>query len=378
MIIICATGTVATVSRELDWLVNPMLRVDQQNLPIAWAQMEREFRSVYPDGDLRYIEAPLYGNFAAIGLMYNDEKLMRRVFFDPYNGEVIGDLPWYASIQRFMRDLHRFLLIPFNVALYFVSGFGFLLLVSLITGLVVYRKWWRGFFRVRIDKGKRILFGDVHRLMGVWSIWFLIVIGVTGAWYFVERAGNDLNRAFVFSNGKMDAEASSDLPRNFIGLSRALELAKSEIPDLEVKLVIFPNAGKGPVTPFRIEGQVDTIMVRHRANQVLVNPLNGRVIEVWDSRTSPLSKRLFETADPLHFGDFGGMASKLVYFFFGFLTVAMSITGLWMWQRRNTRLQNKGLPYATMGVMRFVSIGIVTIALISGMIAIYIVTFRGV
>ena len=376
MIIICATGTVATVSRELDWLVNPMLRVEQQNLPIAWAQMERKFRSAYPHGDLRYIEAPIYGNFAAIGLMYNNEKIMRRVFFNPYSGAVIGDLPWYASVQRFMRDLHRFLLMPFNVALYFVSAFGFLLLVSLASGLIVYRKWWRGFFRLRLSKGKRILYGDYHRLMGVWSIWFLIVIGGTGAWYFVERAGNDLNRAFVFSSGKIDAEASYAVPSKVIDLSRALELARSEIPDLEVKLVIFPNSGNGPVTPFRIEGQVGTLLVRHRANQVLVNPLNGRVIEVWDSRTSPLSKRLFETADPLHFGDFGGLASKLVYFFFGLLTVAMSITGLWMWRRRNARLSDRGLPYDSMGVMRVVSIGIVTVALLSGIIAIYIVSFH--
>ena len=80
------------------------------------------------------------------------------------------------------------------------------MIASLITGLVVYKKWWLGWFRFRVNRTRRIFFGDLHRLAGIWSIWFLMIIGATGAWYFVERAGNDLNDAFIYPGPKIDVD----------------------------------------------------------------------------------------------------------------------------------------------------------------------------
>ena len=378
MIIICATGTLATVSRELDWLVNPMLRVDPLDKPIAWGEMIKNYQESYPEGDLSYIEAPLYRNFASVGLMINEDQLMRRVFFNPYTGEVLGDLPWYASIQRFLRDLHRFLLIPFGIGLYIVSSFGFVLIASLITGLVVYKKWWTGWFRLRVNRNRRIFFGDLHRLAGVWSIWFLMIIGATGAWYFVERAGNDLNDAFIYPGPKIDVDPQTTEKSPIISVDNAIATAKSKISDLDIKMIMLPRITKETVSPYRIEGQVNTLLVRNRANQVLVHPFKAEAIDVSDSRTSSLSKRLFESVDPLHFGDFGGLLSKLIYFSFGTLTVVMSLSGLWMWQRRNKALEEKGLAYQSMGPIKYISLGIVTGSIIVGSIAIYVVTFQGI
>jgi hypothetical protein len=44
-----------------------------------------------------------------------------------------------------------------------------------------------GFFKpVRTGHGSRIFWGDLHRLAGVWSIWFIAVISITGTWFLIQ------------------------------------------------------------------------------------------------------------------------------------------------------------------------------------------------
>ena len=90
-----------------------------------------------------------------------------------------------------MAQLHAYLLIPtWGYAI--VCSFAFFLLASLVTGLITYRKFWRGFFRKPRRRNLRTLMGDLHRLGGLWSIWFLVIMIDTGLWYFWIQVGEPL------------------------------------------------------------------------------------------------------------------------------------------------------------------------------------------
>ncbi len=374
MVVICATGTLATISHEIDWLINPMIRVDPMEAPIQWDEMQKNFEESHPSSRLSYLAAPLYPSFATIGLMQTKDGKNRRIFFNPYSGEIIGDLPWYASFQRVMRDLHRFLLIPINLSLYLVSSFGFVLLVSLITGLFVYKKWWSGFFKLRFRRSQRIFFGDSHRLLGVWSIPFLFVISLTGGFYFIERASADLNFRFYEPSPHISVKDQNSSIDHLITIESAISIAKQNIPGLEVSLVILPRITNARLLPYRISGQVGTILVRERANRVFINPIDGTSLSHFDSRNASLSERLYESADPLHFGNFSGLVSKVIYFLFGLFTVSMSITGMWMWKNRQLNREQRGLEVDDMGFWKPISLSVVGLGTISGLVAIVFYT----
>jgi len=52
--------------------------------------------------------------------------------------------------------------------MYVVTSLGFVLLLSLVTGLLAYKKFWRGLLRIpRWNRGARTLMGDLHRLAGL-------------------------------------------------------------------------------------------------------------------------------------------------------------------------------------------------------------------
>jgi len=105
-----------------------------------------------------------------------------------------------------------------------------------------------------------------------------------------------------------------------------------------------------------IVGDAGTLLVRERANRVYVDPARGEVLAVQRGTELPLMYRWVHTADPLHFGTFGGLATQLVWFVFGLLTSAMAFSGAWLWLKRTTKkLQSaKALSIAHGGLGRAV------------------------
>lgn len=81
-------------------------------------------------------------------------------------------------------------------------------------------------------------------------------------------------------------------------------------------------------------GQDRAWLVRDRANGVAIDGKSGRVLMTLDGRELTAHQRISEMADPLHFGTFGGLATKVIWFLFGTILTGMSVTGTIIYARR--------------------------------------------
>ena len=76
------------------------------------------------------------GRRAASALVAVPEGGFRAVWFDPYSGVVTGDTP-FITVGRFINILHTNLFLP-AIGRYVVNAFGLLMLISIVTGLIIY------------------------------------------------------------------------------------------------------------------------------------------------------------------------------------------------------------------------------------------------
>lgn len=146
MTFILFTGTLAVMSHEIDWLLQPSLRVAPSSVegPVAWARIA-ENAATYPGvAKANAIEAPTASAFAAKVTIKHADGSLGFLHAHPTTGVIQGEGPWVGA-QRVLRNMHRHLNLPVKYGVPIVSSLAFLLLVSLVTSFAVYKKWWRGF-----------------------------------------------------------------------------------------------------------------------------------------------------------------------------------------------------------------------------------------
>jgi len=338
MAVIVLSGAFATLGYELEWLFDPDLRVTPQDSRAAYPEMLRAVQAAFPDSAVTAIGGPEAPYLPAQAYISTPDDFLLKVYVDPYTARVLADKD-FMTIQRFFRNLHMNLFVP-KYGIYLVGFFGLVLLSSTVTGLIAYKKFWRGFFKLRRGKGARVFWGDLHRLSGLWSLWFLFLMALTGTWYGIELVIDDAGSDLVYPAYPQVREARLDAlgpaPPDRAPLAAAIATAKREFPGLDVTSV---RLSTGPRDPIVVHGQNGHTLVRGRGNAVFVDPYDASAITVWRIGEAGLAKRWVHTVDPLHFGTFGGLATKVIWTLFGLLSAVQIFTGSWMWLRRARKEQ---------------------------------------
>ena len=325
---ILLTGTLAVLSHEMDWLMRPAMRVAPSSVsgPVNWPAIARNAAAHSPDYTIRSVEAPPASAFAASVMVEKPDGSNAYLYAHPTSGVIQGEGPWVGA-ARVLRNMHRHLNMPVWIGVPIVSALAFLLLVSLVTSLVVYKKWWRGFGRAIRTRDARTAWGDFHRLAGVWSLWFIVVMIGTGAWYFVESTLAPAPPHPKAETAAMGLSNTALADR----LETSLRAARAADPELHIEHVRFPGEDEGA---FVFQGQKAALLVRPRANSVWTEAESGHTVLLADGRDLSVHQRISEMADPLHFGDFGGYWTKIPWFLFGALLTALSISGTALYSLR--------------------------------------------
>lgn len=330
LFVICWSGTVAVFAHEIDWLLDARLRAPAPAAQdVAWQRMAETVEVAYPNAERYSLHAPLQAGYAGHAVVDTPAQQMQRVYLDARNGELLGSTS-YFNVQRFFRSLHMSL---FDLGsgrmwgYWTVGAFSVLLLASAIAPLLFYRRWWRGFTTLKTARGPRVFWSDLHKLCGVWTLAFAFLMALTGIWYTVEFFDVDLGYPAPPAPGVV-SEPARHLP-----VGETVARARAQWPGLVVTAVT-PATGSYWGDAVHLQGQADAWLVRDRANFLMLDPVTGEPLYRHDAVQLGWPERWVDTADPLHFGDFGGLWTKAVWFVFGLLLSALCLTGAYLHVQR--------------------------------------------
>ncbi len=315
---VCLTGTLATVSHEIEWLFQPQVRATEGTT--RWGAMWDAARAAHPDGWVRGIGAydrSDTGYFAKAAAVALPDGREITVLVDPGTGNVTGEQVG-VTFHSFMRGLHYYLFTPGDWGFYLVAALGFALLGSLITGLIVYKRFWKGLWRrPRLQRDARTWLGDLHRLGAVWAIPFTLIIAATSIWYLLER---DL---LAWETQPPAAAPLRTMPDG-VTVDRWVGTAQAAMPGLKVTGISLPWSDGDPVV---VQGQWRAWLVRERTNAAFIDPVSGKLLGLRVADQLPASERWVHTADSLHFGNFAGLGTKLLWVAFGLVLTGLAATG---------------------------------------------------
>lgn len=354
MFFVCATGTIAVISQEIVWLIHPAVRAEApgpDSVRLSYQALVDAIGAQDPRAVVQGLSWPEESHFALTASVSYPGGTSTQLYVNPYSGAIQGPALDF-DLRKFMRALHGWLLVPFGHGFswgwYLVSALAIPMLASLVTGLVVYKRFWRAYFqkpRLRTGQGSRIFWGDFHRLSGLWSIWFVLLISISALWFLIQAVLADTHTTVstegvptIIARANVPVAEGEGAPR--ISLNQIVARAQQALPGLDAQHVFLGGNAFDPVT---ILGRGAYPLMFESAQ---VNPYDGNVL-----RTRTLGDRsalefFTESMRPLHTGDFGGFWLKMVWFFFGLLLTMMALSGMLIWSRRTAQETAKALKQA--------------------------------
>ena len=328
---ICLSGAIASLSFEIEWLTQPSLRIEADG-PVRWQATYEALRTAFPNHQVPGFqrgEPVVMDGMAWSSYLIRPDGDFAQVHVDPYEGSVVR-VPTRLYVQDVVRQLHYTFMDSSSWGFYLVCFVAFPLLFSIVSALPFFKRWWRHLFRLRIGSGGRAFFSSLHRVTGVWSLVFGLIIGITSVWYLIE----DFLPAEVFPaypSVSVERLATVGPAPPALLLERYIEAAQAAFPELEPTGIYLPT---GPDDAVQVRGRTGRILVRDRANAVFLDPFDASVVGIHNSSRDGALQWWMNAADSLHFGYWGRLASKILWALFGLCLPVLVLTGAYLSWRR--------------------------------------------
>lgn len=217
----------------------------------------------------------------------------------------------------------------------FLGAMGILLLVAIISGVVLYAPFMRrlSFGSVRRDRSPRLRWLDVHNLLGMVTLVWLLVVGATG----VINTWADL----VIKLWQADQMAEMiapyqglSPPRTLSSVDQSVQAALAREPDMQLGFIAWPGSLFSSPHHYAVFMRGNEPLTARLFKPVLVD---AQTAQVTDSRHLPWYVSALLLSQPLHFGDYAGLPLQILWALLDILAIVVLWTGvrLW-WHRRRT------------------------------------------
>lgn len=337
-VVLGVTGSLLVFGREIDRALNPgLLTMEHQGPYKPLSTIVAAFRQAYPDAPMSYINYPVPPDGVFNVRSGPNQASQLYVYINPYTGEIIGDRTRIGSLYGFLCYVHFYLL--FGQTGWTLNGYG-ALLVTMMLGLGVWLWWparqagaavWRSRFGVRSDAGRSRLLFDLHNAAGIYSLVFMLIFTLSAVMFaFPEPAERVI---FSLTGTPPDPVYRLTPPSGAERLPLDELVAKADAAvDGRILRVSFPQT---PGAPLTVRKEWDDWNQTRNHAMVTVNPYTGAILELYDSRQHGSIGRLVQQwAYPLHFGLWGGLATRVLYVFLGLVPAIAFVTGFWRWRLR--------------------------------------------
>ncbi|USD67270.1 PepSY-associated TM helix domain-containing protein [Vibrio sp. SCSIO 43136] len=361
--IVLLSGAFAVFHEEIDWLLYAEKRVTPQSEKMNPGEVLDRLEDQLPGVGLSsFYTAADRERTAATALKSTPGGGFKVVHIDPYTGKYQGETN-FLTVGSFIRVLHTNLFMPL-IGRAFVNFFGVLCLIGLISGLIAYRRFWRKFFTLPKYRGVKFhrFLADLHKFVGLWSLWFVLIIGVSGSWWFYHNplVLYKVAPAIMEPMPIDPALTKGDLKKLGEGIPKRLSSAeiatavKAHDPEFEITLMVQPeHSGMA----YRVRGTKHDLLTNRWDSSYYVHPFTGEIIGQRLMEEADALKRFDRAMEPLHYGTFGysgwsDLLVKTIWFIFGMAMSLLAISGTVIYYKRTRSATTRLLPSTLTGKRR--------------------------
>jgi uncharacterized iron-regulated membrane protein len=265
--------------------------------------------------------------YVTLGATVNAPEISAYYTYDARTGELLHEYPLDQGFMYVMYRLHYDLYAGLTGTL-FLGFMGLMLAASLVSGVVVYGPFMAKlpFGTVRRQRSARLKWLDLHNLLGIATVAWVMVVGVTGV----------INTLAIpifahWQNTELSAmtagyEGAPPQP-NDVSVERALAAARAASPGTDVSFIAFPGNEYASPHHFAAFMQGTEPLTSKLLTPVLVD---ARTSEVTARGGMPWYVTALLLSQPLHFGDYGGLPLKVLWALLDVIAIVVLGSGVYL------------------------------------------------
>ena len=352
--IVAFTGCFALFDHEIQTWEDPAIRLPLADPPapintifLNWISDNLSEEEKVGSVNFRFPNQfePYYRGFLVVETLREDGGHDRRFIsqrWDTQSGAPLSERGDGAA--HWLLDFHRQLMWPDSlggttIGRGLVGVAGVILLLSIISGVMAHTKIFQELFTLRFFRSMRLKWQDTHKVLGLWGLPFYAMIAFTGAVIGIVTLLAPITALLTF---KGDQEA---LVAAVIGTSQTAP-AGIEAPMIsidELALITEPKSG-APITTVQINNWGDqnarfTLLFKAdtelaSVDSYQINGVTGEPTHNGSRENLSAANRTLGAMTPLHYGTYGGVALKIVYFLLGLSLAIITALGMMMWLER--------------------------------------------
>ena len=334
------TGTLAVFHDAISVWENPLVyRAGQVSSVDVDANVRKTLENRY--GDKRvdtvvvYLPSTINPGLTISAVARGDGAIAATI--DPAGDSAPGQPSGPSTL---INRLHTDLLLPSPYGVFLVGLSGVFGLMLIVSGVLLHRHIIRDLFVLRIFRSRRLALHDIHALIETWALPFHTMIVLSGAVLgFILLAGFTVQEVVYGGDAvEMNEDFEPALePTGEPGATANLNDVLAAVGTLERPFVpesLFIEHWGDRAARITVRGEpVDQLVWRRRAS---FEGQTGQLIDAdLDGSNSPVLSAYAATT-PIHYGNFGGLLVRWLYFLLG-LALSLSIgASLILWANKRS------------------------------------------
>lgn len=262
------------------------------------------------------------------------------LILNPYTGKVLGQAPSHKLFQAVLN--FHYALFAGSIGEIIMGITGLLGFILMVTGIALWSGWrklatgfkikWQGHI-------KRRNFG-IHQVGGIFSGIFLAMALFTGFIYNFPDFTYPVIYKLTFSPAPPEEFVSTPIAgKSSITLTQALDAINREIPEGIFTQIDLPLR---ETDVYRVRKKVPGDWYgnpKYGRSFAYVDQYSGKVLSAINMTQASLGEKIANGIDIFHFGLFGGIFGRILYFCVGLSPTILLITGFTMYRLRRRRPQ---------------------------------------
>lgn len=257
-----------------------------------------------------------------------------QTFIDQYTGSIIAQYDYNHRFLQQIYELHDNLLTGLK-GRKVNAWFAMLMMIVSIAGLLLWwrgRRYWRLGFQYKIQASWKRQTWDLHNLGGFIFFLPLLLLAFTGVYYSFESGYAAIAAALTRGPSTVRVPRTKGDPAQWRSLDEIIHASNTAAPDCKPTIVEFPKK-PNVVIAVRVHCPRDPHAVG--LSYIYVDPTDAQVRGVDRFYSAPLGVQIIRLMTPLHYGDVGGIATRIVWIVIGLTPGLFFVTGMLMWWNRS-------------------------------------------